>query len=57
MFANENGRDARKRRTSEHDIWEDILKEFAKNKDIEFAYPTTRFFNQHLEGPDTLSGK
>lgn len=49
--------DARKRRTSEHDIWEDILKEFAKNKDIEFAYPTTRFFNQHLEGPDTLSGK
>ncbi len=43
--------DVRKRRTSEHDIWEDILKEFAKNKDIEFAYPTTRFFNQHLEGP------
>lgn len=43
--------DVRKRRTSEHDIWEDILKEFAKNKDIEFAYPTTRFFNQHIEGP------
>jgi small-conductance mechanosensitive channel len=49
--------DVRKRRTSEHDIWEDILKEFAKNKDIEFAYPTTRFFNQHLEGPDPVSGK
>ncbi len=47
----------RKRRTSEHDIWEDILKEFAKNKDIEFAYPTTRFFNQQLEGPDTVSRK
>jgi hypothetical protein len=47
----------RKRRTSEHPIWEDILKEFAKNKDIEFAYPTTRFFNQHLEGPDQVSGK
>lgn len=45
--------DVRKRRTSEHEIWEDILKEFAKNKEIEFAYPTTRFFNQHLEGPDT----
>ncbi len=43
--------DVRKRRTSEHDIWEDILREFAKNRDIEFAYPTTRFFNQHLEGP------
>jgi small-conductance mechanosensitive channel len=49
--------DVRKRRTSEHDIWEDILKEFAKNKDVEFAYPTTRFFNQHLEGPDPVSGK
>jgi small-conductance mechanosensitive channel len=45
--------DVRKRRTSEHDIWEDILREFAKNRDIEFAYPTTRFFNQHLEGPDS----
>jgi small-conductance mechanosensitive channel len=49
--------DVRKRRTSEHDIWEDILREFAKNKDIEFAYPTTRFFNQHIEGPDPVSGK
>jgi len=49
--------DVRKRRTSEHDIWEDILREFAKNKDIEFAYPTTRFFNQHLEGPDPVSEK
>jgi len=49
--------DVRKRRTSEHVIWEDILKEFAKDRDIEFAYPTTRFFNQHLEGPDSVSGK
>jgi small-conductance mechanosensitive channel len=49
--------DVRKRRDSEHVIWEDILKEFAKNKDIEFAYPTTRFFNQHIEGPDSGSGK
>jgi small-conductance mechanosensitive channel len=40
----------RKRRSSEHAIWEDILKEFASKKEIEFAYPTTRFFNQHLEG-------
>jgi len=43
----------RKRRTSEHDIWKDILQEFAQHRDIEFAYPTTRFFDQHLEGPDT----
>ena len=47
--------DARKRRTSEHDIWEDVLKEFAKTKEIEFAYPTTRFFDQHLEGPDAVT--
>ncbi len=45
------------RRDSEHNIWEDILREFTKNNDIEFAYPTTRFFNQHLEGPDSVSGK
>lgn len=49
--------DVRKRRTSEHVIWEDILKEFAKDKEIEFAYPTTRFYNQHFEGPDSVSGK
>ena len=30
----------RKRRNSEHAIWEDILKEFSKNEDINFAYPT-----------------
>lgn len=45
------------RRDIEHNIWEDILREFAQNKDIEFAYPTTRFFNQHLEGPDSVSRK
>ena len=49
--------DFRKRRESEQDIWEDILREFAQNRDIEFAYPTTRFFNQQLEGPDKISGK
>ena len=49
--------DVRKRRSSEHAIWEDVLREFAKNKDIEFAYPTTRFFNQRLEGPDATPGK
>jgi small-conductance mechanosensitive channel len=49
--------DFRKRRESEQDVWEDILKEFAQNRDIEFAYPTTRFFNQQLEGPDMIPGK
>jgi small-conductance mechanosensitive channel len=49
--------DVHKRRDSEHVIWEDILKEFGKTKDVEFAYPTTRFFNQHLEGPDPVGRK
>jgi small-conductance mechanosensitive channel len=34
----------RKRRSSEQDIWEAILKEFAKHDDISLAYPTTRFY-------------
>lgn len=37
--------ETRKRRGYTEAIWEDILLEFAKNKKIEFAYPTTRFFN------------
>ena len=37
--------ETRKRRGYTEAIWEDILMEFAKNKNIEFAYPTTRFFN------------
>lgn len=42
--------DVRKRRSSEQQIWEDILIEFAKHDDISFAYPTTRFFNSLSEG-------
>ncbi|MEA2095153.1 MAG: mechanosensitive ion channel [Candidatus Cloacimonadota bacterium] len=37
--------ETRKRRGYTEAIWEDILLEFAKNKNIELAYPTTRFFN------------
>ena len=36
--------DPQKRRGSEHDIWEEILSEFAKHADIDFAYPTQRFY-------------
>ena len=32
------------RRGSENEIWENILKKFSKNKDIDLAYPTTRFY-------------
>jgi len=38
-----------KRRNCEHAIWEDILKEFAKHKDIDYAYPTQRFYNHLAE--------
>ena len=39
----------RHRRSSEHAIWEDILKAFAEHPDIEFAYPTQRFFHRSIE--------
>jgi len=42
----------RKRRGSEQEIWEAILTEFGKNDDIDFAYPTTRFYNNPIEGKD-----
>lgn len=45
--------DPRKRRSNEHEVWEEILKEFAKHKDIEFAYPTQRFFTRPAEKNDS----
>jgi small-conductance mechanosensitive channel len=35
----------RKRRGSENEIWEDILQQFKLHPDIQFAYPTTRFYH------------
>jgi small-conductance mechanosensitive channel len=40
----------KKRRGSDQEIWEAILKDFAKNSDIDFAYPTQRFYNNVSEG-------
>ncbi len=40
----------RKRRGSEQDIWEDILDRFAEHSDIDFAYPTQRFYQNATEG-------
>ena len=40
----------RRRRNSEQAIWEDILSEFAKCDDIDFAYPTRRYFDNVVEG-------
>ena len=45
--------DPRKRRGTEHSIWEDVLKEFARHKEIEFAYPTQRFFTRPAEKDDS----
>jgi small-conductance mechanosensitive channel len=42
--------DPRKRRSSEQAIWEDILRAFAEQPDIEFAYPTQRFYYHWPEG-------
>jgi small-conductance mechanosensitive channel len=40
----------RRRRDSQQAIWENILNEFARCEDIDFAYPTQRFYNNVLEG-------
>ncbi|HPC42321.1 MAG TPA: mechanosensitive ion channel [Spirochaetota bacterium] len=40
----------RKRRATEQLIWEDVLRSFAECDDIDFAYPTQRFFDNRLEG-------
>ncbi len=42
----------RRRRGTEQEIWEEILDEFAKCDDIDFAYPTQRFYNNVVEGKE-----
>ncbi len=42
--------DPRKRRITENNIWEMILEEFGKENDIDFAYPTIRYYNNLQEG-------
>jgi small-conductance mechanosensitive channel len=39
--------DPRKRRSSENDVWEEILDMVEMHSDIEFAYPTTRFYRNN----------
>ncbi len=39
----------RRRRSSEQLLWENILRAFAEHDDIEFAYPTQRFYQRHME--------
>ncbi len=40
----------RRRRSTEEIISEDILEKFAECEDIDFAYPTTRFYDNPAEG-------
>ncbi len=40
----------RRRRSTATMIWEEVLTEFAKRNDIDFAYPTTRFYDNAMEG-------
>jgi len=40
----------RKRRGSVQELWEAILRAFAPHKDIDFAYPTQRFYDNRREG-------
>lgn len=49
--------DPRKRRSTEQSIWEDILKQFAANDDIDFAYPTRRFYDNQREGKPGAGGQ
>jgi len=45
--------DPRKRRVTEHEIWEDILTAFSTLEDIELAYPTQRFYTRNDEKGDS----
>ena len=40
----------RQRRETQQIIWEDILQSFHECDDIDFAYPTTRFYDNRTEG-------
>ena len=47
----------RKRRSTEEIILEEVLEEFGKCDDIDFAYPTTRFYNNVGEGKEGTKPK
>jgi small-conductance mechanosensitive channel len=49
--------DPRKRRSTEEIILEEVLEEFGKCKDIDFAYPTTRFYSNLKEGKEGAKPK
>lgn len=48
---------SRSRRGTQEKIWEEILEQFEKRKDIDFAYPTTRLYNNVKEGKEEAKAK
>jgi hypothetical protein len=47
----------RERRGVQNAIWEDILDQFAKCDDIDFAYPTMRRYDNAHEGKEGARGE
>ncbi|WMN06838.1 mechanosensitive ion channel family protein [Marivirga arenosa] len=47
----------KKRRVVENNVWEAILDNFAKQDDIDFAYPTQRVFYNYTEGKEGAKKK
>ena len=41
-----------KRRSRNEHFWENLLEEFQQHKDIDFAYPTQRFYDNRTEGKE-----
>lgn len=46
----------RRRRSTANNIWEATLEAFAACDDIDFAYPTQRFYDNRLEGKPSAGG-
>lgn len=42
--------DPRRRRASAERLWEDVLRAFATRDDIDFAYPSVRYYDNRTEG-------
>jgi small-conductance mechanosensitive channel len=49
--------DTRRRRSSESELWKVILRAFAKEADIDFAYPTSRVYYNPSEGKPGAGGR
>ncbi len=46
----------RERRATEEKLWSKIIEAFEREDDIDFAYPTRRVYNNHIEGKPGAGG-